>query len=343
MDLSTTYLGLPLHSPLVASASPISKYPDRVKQLEEAGIAAVVMYSFFEEQAIHESLELDYFLNRGTESFAESLSYLPDVGNYSIGSEVYLNNLHQLKQAVSIPVIASLNGITPGGWIHHARELEQAGADALELNIYNLPTDLDMTASDLEDQYIALVEQVRAEVKLPIAVKISPFFTALPNFVQRLAASGVQGVVLFNRFYQPDFDLELLDVRPHLVLSSSHDVRMPLRWVALLYERVAIDFALSSGVHTVEDVLKAMMAGARVSMMASALLQHGAPRVNELLTGLVAWMEEYEYHSIKQMQGSLSQVALGSPAGLERANYIRELASFDEVSFNRRVPGYREP
>jgi dihydroorotate dehydrogenase (fumarate) len=340
VDLSTTYLGLELNNPLVASAGPFSRRISTVKHLEEAGISAIVMYSLFEEQIIHESRELDYFLNRGTEMFPEALSYLPDIGNYSIGPEVYLDNLRRTKEAVSIPVIGSLNGVSTGGWIRYAKLIEQAGADALELNIYYMPTELEITSAQLEDTYVALVGDIRKSISIPIAVKLSPYFTALPNFAKRLADAGADGLVLFNRFYQPDFDLQNLEVVPHLVLSNSNEMRLPLRWIALLYGQVDVDFALTSGIHASEDVLKAMMAGARVSMMTSALLQHGVGRVQGLLSNIRYWMEEYEYDSIRQMQGSMSQQAVRQPGAFERANYIRELSSFEDDGYDRGLPTY---
>jgi dihydroorotate dehydrogenase (fumarate) len=331
-------MGLELKNPLVASASPMSRRISTVKNLEEAGISAIVMYSLFEEQILHESLELDYYLSKGTETFAEALTYLPDIGNYSIGPEVYLDNLHKLKEAVSIPVIGSLNGISTGGWIHYAKMIEEAGADALELNIYYLPIDPDITSTQLENDYVTLVRDVCTSVTIPVAIKLSPFFTALPNVVRRVEEAGAKGLVLFNRFYQPDFDLANLEVVPHLVLSNSNEMRLPLRWIALLYGQVQADMALSTGVHSSEDVLKAMMAGAKVSMMASALLEHGIGRIQGLLSNIRYWMEEYEYESIKQMQGSMSQQAVAEPGALERANYIKELSSFGRDGFDRGIP-----
>jgi dihydroorotate dehydrogenase (fumarate) len=340
VDLSTTYLGLELNNPLVASAGPFSRRISTVKHMEDAGISAIVMYSLFEEQIIHESRELDYFLNRGTEMFPEALSYLPDIGNYSIGPEVYLENLRRTKEAVSIPVIGSLNGVSTGGWIRYAKLIEQAGADALELNIYYMPTEIDITSAQLEDTYVTLVSDIRQSISIPIAVKLSPYFTALPNFAKRLADAGADGLVLFNRFYQPDFDLQALEVVPHLVLSNSNEMRVPLRWIALLYGQVKADFALTSGIHASEDVLKAMMAGANVAMMTSALLQHGVGRVQGLLSNLRYWMEEYEYESIRQMQGSMSQQSIGQTGAFERANYIRELSSFEDDGYDRGLPTY---
>ncbi len=328
-DLTTTYLGLQLKNPLVASASPLSKKVDTVRRLEDAGAAAVVMYSLFEEQIAHESYELDHYLNRGTHSYAESLSYFPDLDHYNLGPEPYLEHLHRIKQAVSIPVIGSLNGVSSGGWVEYAYKIEQAGADALELNIYYLPTDVDLSGAELEDVYVKLVGDVRERVKLPIALKLSPFFTALPNMARRFVEAGANGLVLFNRFYQPDFDLEELEVVPNLELSTSHELRLPLRWIALLYGRIQADFALTSGVHTAQDVLKAVMAGASVAMMTSTLLENGVGRLMHILTDLQEWMEEHEYESIAQMKGSMSQRAVAEPAAFERANYMKALNSFD--------------
>jgi dihydroorotate dehydrogenase (fumarate) len=328
-DLTTTYLGLQLKNPLVASASPLSKKVDTVRRLEDAGAAAVVMYSLFEEQIAHESYELDHYLNRGTHSYAESLSYFPDLDHYNLGPEPYLEHLHRIKQAVSIPVIGSLNGVSSGGWVEYAHKIEQAGADALELNIYYLPTDVDLSGAELEDVYVKLVGDVRDRVKLPIALKLSPFFTALPNMAKRFVEAGANGLVLFNRFYQPDFDLEELEVVPNLELSTSHELRLPLRWIALLYGRIQADFALTSGVHTAQDVLKAVMAGASVAMMTSTLLENGVGRLMHILTDLQEWMEEHEYESIAQMKGSMSQRAVAEPAAFERANYMKALNSFD--------------
>ncbi len=329
-DLTTTYLGLQLKNPLVASASPLSKKMDSVRRIEDAGAAALVMYSLFEEQITHDSQELDHYLERGTHSFAESLSYFPDLNYLNLGTEPYLEHLHKIKQEVSIPVIGSLNGISSGGWVEYAHRIEQAGADALELNIYYLPTDPDITGAELEDDYVQLVRDVRAKVKLPIAVKLSPYFTALPNLAKRIVAAGADALVLFNRFYQPDFDLEELEVVPNLVLSTSHELRLPLRWIAILYGRIQADFALTSGVHTAQDVLKAMMAGANVAMMTSTLLENGVGRIMHILTDLQEWMEEHEYESIEQMRGSMSQQAVTEPAAFERANYIKALNTFDQ-------------
>ncbi len=329
VDLSTTYLGLQLKNPLVASASPISKKLDGIRSLEDAGASAVVMYSLFEEQIVQESLALDYYLSQGTDTYAEAITYFPDLQHYNIGPEAYLNLIQQAKQAVNIPIIGSLNGVSTGGWVDYAKKIEQAGADALELNVYYIPTDLSLSSQELEQTYVDLVKDVRAQIHIPLAVKLSPFFTALPNLCSRLVQAGAGGLVMFNRFMQPDLDIETLEVTPNLVLSSSSELRLPLRWIAILYGRIQADMALTSGVHTAQDVLKAAMAGASVSMMTSALLQSGVKHIGEVLGDIHTWMEKFEYQSIQQMKGSMSQRAVAEPAAFERANYMKALTSFD--------------
>jgi dihydroorotate dehydrogenase (fumarate) len=330
-DLSTTYLGLNLKNPLVASASPLSKNIDRARKLEEAGVSAIVMYSLFEEQIIHESLELDHYLTRGTDSFAEAMTYLPDGGTYSVGPEKYLNQVAGLKKALKIPVIGNLNGVSKGGWTKYAKQIQDAGADALELNLYYIPTDLDLTAQELENAQVELVAEVKSAISIPLAVKLSPYITALPNFARRIVEAGANGLVLFNRFYQPDFDLDNLKIVPSLDLSTSVELRLPLRWISILYGKVNADFALTSGVHTANDVLKTMMAGAKVAMMASNLLRNGEQVIPSMLSELEIWMKEREYVSIKQMQGSMSQKSVKEPAAFERANYMNVLNSFRDL------------
>jgi dihydroorotate dehydrogenase (fumarate) len=330
-DLTTTYLGLNLKNPLVVSASPFSKNLDKARKMEEAGASAIVMHSLFEEQIIHESLELDYFLTRGTDSSAESMSYFPDSDKYLVGPEKYLNQVTALKKALKIPVIGSLNGVSKGGWTKYAKQIQDAGADALELNLYYIPTDLDLTAQELEKAQVELVAEVKSAITIPLAVKLSPFITALPNFVRRIVEAGANGLVLFNRFYQPDFDLEEMKIVPNLDLSNSAEMRLPLRWVSILYGRVNADFALTSGVHSAVDVVKSMMAGAKVTMMASALLQGNENVIPTMLTELDAWMKEREYSSIKQMQGSMSQKAVKEPAAFERANYMAALNTYRDL------------
>lgn len=329
VDLSTRYLGLELKNPLVASASPLSKKLDGIRRLEDAGVSAVVMYSLFEEQIVHESLALDHYLTRGSDSFAEALTYFPDLGRYNVGPEGYLELIRKAKESVGIPIIGSLNGVSSGGWIEYARLIQEAGADALELNLYYLPTDPALTAAELEANYVGLVADIHKQIRIPLAVKLSPFFTALPHFAQQMVQAGAKGLVLFNRFYQPDFDIETLEVVPSLVLSTSEELRLPLRWIAILYGRVAADMALSSGVHTGQDVIKALMAGAKVAMTTSALLKHGLKRAGEILQEMQAWMEIFEYQSVQQMIGSMSQQAVAEPAAFERANYMKALLTYD--------------
>ena len=328
IDLTTTYLGLTLKNPFVASSSPFTEKLETVKQMEEAGVAAVVLPSLFEEQIINESWKLHNDLSRGAESFAEALTYLPDTGRYSIGPEKYLDKLNRTKNSVNIPVLGSLNGVTTGGWVDYAKKIEDAGADALEINLYDVVTDPDLTSGQVENTHVTLVRDIRAQVKIPIAVKLSPFYTSLPNFAQRLEEAGADGLVLFNRFYQPDFDLEELEVVPNLVLSNSNELRLPLRWVAILYGRVSVDFGLTGGVHTATDLIKSLMAGACTSMVTSELLLHGVNRISEILADMQSWMEEHEYESVRQMIGSMSQTAVGDPTAFERANYMRVLSSY---------------
>jgi dihydroorotate dehydrogenase (fumarate) len=331
MDLSTTYLGLKLKNPLVASASPLSKKIGQAQQLEEAGIAAIVMYSLFEEQIIHESLELDYFLTRGRNSSPEAISYLPDTGTYAIGPAAYIEHLTALKKAVHIPVIGSLNGVSKGGWVEYARRMQEGGADALELNLYYIPTDADLSAPDIESAQVELVAAVKANLSIPLAVKLSPYYSSLPHFARRLTEAGADGLVLFNRFYQPDFDLEALEVIPNLDLSTSSDLRLPLRWISILHGQIKADLALTGGVHTAQDALKVMMAGAKVAMMASNLLHNGPRAVPSMLNEMGWWMQRHEYESIQQMQGSMSRQSVAEPAAFERANYMRVLNSWREL------------
>jgi dihydroorotate dehydrogenase (fumarate) len=328
-DLSTTYLGLKLKNPLVAGAAyPLSENVDKAKRLEDAGISAIVMYSLFEEQIVHESLELDHYLTYGAESYAEATSYYPQTDRFKLKAETYVDAVARIKQAVSIPVIGSLNGVSSGGWIKYARDMEKAGADALELNLYYLPVDPVITGGELEDNYVELVRDVCKSVKIPVSVKLSPFFTAIPNVAKRLVDAGARGLVLFNRFYQPDFDLDELAVVPNLVLSNSNELRLPLRWTAILYGRVNADLALTSGIHTSLDAIKATMAGASISMLVSELLQKGLGRVKAIQDEMTQWMVEHEYESISQMKGSLSQHNVKEPAAFERANYMKVLGSF---------------
>jgi len=327
VDLTTRYMGLTLKNPIVPAASPLTASADGIRQLEEAGAAAVVMHSLFEEQITLESHQLDHFLTHGTESFAEAVTYFPDLGTYKVGSETYLEQIRRAKETVGVPIIGSLNGVSAGGWTKYAHMIEQAGADALELNIYYIPTDPMLSGTAVEQMYVDVVRQIRQTVAIPIAVKLSPYFSSTAHMAKQLAENGANALVLFNRFYQPDLDLERLEVTPHLVLSNSNELRLPLRWAAILYGRVPVDLAITSGVHTHEDVLKAMMAGARVTMLASALLEKGMGRIGEMLDDMQRWMEEHEYESVQQMQGSMSQKHVAEPAAFERANYIKVLGS----------------
>lgn len=328
MNLTTHYLGLTLKSPIVPSASPLSYTLDGIKKMEDAGAAAVVMYSLFEEQILQESLQLDHYLTYGTQSYSEALDYFPEPESFNVGPDQYLDRLARAKAATDIPIIGSLNGVSSGGWIKHAKLIEEAGADALELNIYYIPTDPGMTGAAVEEMYVNDVKEVKKNVNIPVAVKIGPHFSSTANMAYRLAAVGADALVLFNRFYQPDFDLDQLEVVPHLVLSNTYELRLPLRWVAILYGRVQTDFAITSGIHTHIGVLKAMMAGAKVAMMASELLQNGVRRIGEIENEMRVWMEEHEYDSVEMMQGSMSQQYVAEPAAFERANYMKVLKSW---------------
>jgi dihydroorotate dehydrogenase (fumarate) len=328
IDLTTGYLGLKLRTPLVASSSPLCKDIANILRLEDAGASAIVLHSLFEEQITAESGVLDRYLSEGTESFGEALSYFPEMTSYNLGPDPYLNHLRKAKESCDVPVIASLNGVSSGGWIRYAQLMEQAGADALELNVYYLPTDLEMTGEKVEEMYSDLVSHVKASIRIPVAVKVGAFFTAFANTAKRLDEAGADGLVIFNRFYQPDFDLNALEVVPNLVLSDSSELRLRLHWAALLYNRIRPDIAITGGVHTAEDVVKGMMAGARVTMLTSALLRHGPEYLSKLEEDLGDWMEEHEYKSIQQMRGSMSSQAVTEPAAFERANYMKVLSSY---------------
>jgi len=328
IDLSTNYLGLKLRNPVVISASPLTEKLENFRRLEDAGASAIVMYSLFEEQIEHESENLDNALQSGSDSYYESTSYLPDLRNYHIGPDRYLDLLHKGKSAVSIPVIASLNGKSQGGWVSYAEYMEQAGADALELNIFNVPADATLSSQQLEDNYCQLVHAVRKKVHIPISVKLGPYFSSLANFARRLSEAGADGIVIFNRFYQPDFDLEELEVVPNLVLSSPHELRLRLHWAAILYHQVEMYIGITGGVHDSTDVLKSMMAGGHVAMMTSALLKYGIEHVGVVLAGIERWMEEHEYATIRQMRGCMSMVNVENPTAFLRGNYLKMLGSY---------------
>jgi len=340
IDLSTNYLGLHLKNPVVVSASPLTERLENFPRMRDAGASAIVMYSLFEEQIEAESENIDSALEYGTNSYAESTSYLPDMPKYHIGPDRYLDLLQKAKKSVDIPIIASLNGKSRGGWSRHAQYMEEAGADALELNIFNIPTDPTLSGAQLEDSYVELVRSIRKSIKIPIAVKIGPYFTSLANFARRLSEAGADGLVIFNRFYQPDFDLEELEVTPNLVLSSPHELRLRLHWAAILYHQVEIYLAITGGVHDATDVLKCMMAGANVAMMTSALLKYGIEHIGVVLSGMEAWMEEHEYTSIKQMRGSMSLVNVEDPTAFLRGNYLKMLGSYRFGEAGTALPTY---
>jgi len=328
MDLKTSYMGLDLSSPLVPGASPLTGDVDSCKQLEDVGAAALVLPSLFQEQIMHESEEYSRRMTEGTESFSEALTYFPNFDEGFIGPESYLEHIRKVKEAVDIPVIASLNGITTGGWVDYSCLMIEAGADALELNIYFLPTDTNMTSGAVEKLYSSILLETKLAIKAPIAVKISPYFSALANMVKQLDDDGADGVVLFNRFYQPDIDLENLEVVPNLVMSTPFANRTSLRWIAVLFGHIDASLAASQGIHTHEDVLKMVMAGADITQVTACLLKNGIPWLGTMLADLTKWMEEKEYESIEQMKGSLSQKSVADPAAFERANYMKVLHSW---------------
>jgi dihydroorotate dehydrogenase (fumarate) len=328
IDLSTTYLGLHLKGPLVVSPSPLCEDLGTVRKMEDQGAAAVVLHSLFEEQIRVESQHLDRFLSETAESYAEATSYFPDMTAYNFGPDGYLEYLRRVKEAVEIPVIGSLNGATPGGWLEYAKLMQDAGADALELNVYYLPNDPELTGELVERNYCDLVSAVSRSVTIPVAVKLGPYFSAMSNMAQRLEAAGASGLVLFNRFYQPDFDLEALEVVPNLILSNPYELLLRLHWVAVLYNTVKTDLAITGGVHSATDVIKCMMAGANVAMMTSALLRLGVSHIAKTLNEVLLWMDEHEYSSIRQMQGSMSRKKAAQPSAFERANYMKVISSY---------------
>ena len=328
MDLSTSYMGLKLKNPIVPSASPLTESVDSVKGMEDAGAAAVVVYSLFEEQLSHESGELDHYLTHGTESFAEALTYFPETTDFKLGPDEYLEHIAKLKSSVDIPVIGSINGVSKGGWIDFAKKIQDAGADALELNVYYVATDPNKDAADVEKMYIDTLKAVKQNVNIPVAMKLSPYFSSMANMAKKLDDAGADALVMFNRFYQPDFDLEKLEVVPNLKLSTNWELRLPLRWIAILYGHIQANMAATSGIQSHEDVIKVMMAGGDVAMMASELLKNGVGRITHILGEMTKWMEEKEYDSISTMKGSMSQKSVPEPAAFERANYMKTLQSY---------------
>jgi dihydroorotate dehydrogenase (fumarate) len=328
IDLSTHYLGLKLTGPVVVSSTPLSESLDNVRRMEDAGASAIVLTSLFEEQLALESGALDEDLSRGTESFPESLHYLPDLADYRMTHEVYLEYLRQVKSAVSIPILASLNGATAGGWVRYAKDMEKAGADAIELNTYALATDRSQTSRELELQVLDLVENVCRAVKVPVSVKLSQSFTSVPHLVACLEDAGARGVVLFNRFYQPDFDIEALEVRPTLHFSTPSELLPRLHWAAILYGRTNIDIGVTGGVHSAEDVLKSIMAGGSVAMMASAIHIHGIDHIGRVLADILYWLEKREYTSLAETRGCLSRRSVPDTSPFDRGNYIKTLSSY---------------
>lgn len=331
-DLRTTYLGLELANPLIASASPLSGTLDGLLALEDAGASAVVLQSLFEEQIEHHELEVDSILELATDSFPEARNFFPGLDDYNTGPESYLKLIEQAKQRLGIPVIASLNGISLSGWTRYARLIEGAGADAVELNIYFVAADPRAPAAEVEARYLNLVAEVAATTSIPVAVKIGPYFSSLAHMAQRIAGAGASGLVLFNRFLYPDISLSRMRVVPTLHLSSSEECLMPLRWIAILRGQMQISLAASSGIHTANDVVKLLLAGADATMMASALLRRGPAHLRQVIAGLVAWLDEHEYVSVGQMKGSMSQATSPDPAAFERANYMRSLVDFTVAS-----------
>jgi dihydroorotate dehydrogenase (fumarate) len=328
MDLTTTYLGLQLRTPLVASASPLSEDVTTIRRMEDAGISAVVLHSLFEEQIVADQMELHRRLSEPTFSYPEALSYLPEPSDWGLGPDQYLDHVRRAKEAVAVPIIASLNGSSPGGWVEYAALLEQAGADAIELNLYSIPTRPDVSSAQIEDGYVDVVRAVRASVKIPLAVKISPYFTSLANVAKRLEDAGADGLVLFNRFYQADVDLDALEVLPNLLLSTPQALRLPLTWVGILRGQLRLSLAATSGVHWAHDVLKLLFVGADATMLCSTLLRHGVETIERIEAGVSDWLALHEYESVRQMQGSMSQHRSSNPAAFERAQYVKTLHSY---------------
>ena len=329
MDITTNYLGLQLRSPLVVgAAAPLTEDLDNLKRMEDAGAAAVVLHSLFEEQLREERLELQHHLEYGTESFAEALTYFPEPEIFNVDTSEYLKHISEAKKIVNIPIIASLNGSTIGGWTNYAKELEAAGADALELNIYNIPTNMDMTGEQVEQSYISIVQAIKSEVNIPVAIKLSPFFSNMANMSKKLVEAGANGLVLFNRFYQPDINIEELEVITNILLSTPESMRLPMRWIAILYGRLEVDFAATSGVQKGQDVIKMIMAGANITQVVGALLRHGINHLKVIETNMIHWMEEHEYESIAQMRGSMSQINCPDESAFERAQYMKAIQSY---------------
>jgi dihydroorotate dehydrogenase (fumarate) len=328
MDLTTKYMGMKLKNPVVASASPLSQKLDNMRRMEDAGAGAVVMFSLFEEQIRHEDAAVDYFMSYGSESFGEALSYFPRMDDYHVGPDHYLELLRDASGSLDIPVIASLNGVTDEGWINYARKMEEAGASAIELNMFYIPANPAMTGRKVEDLYLDVLQAVKASVQIPVAMKLSPFFSSMANMAAQFDDAGADALVLFNRFYQPDFDLDALEVQTDLVLSTAQEIRLPLLWIAILYGRIRASIGATRGVHSGEEVVKYILAGADVVMTTSALLSNGIEFIGTLLEQTTDWMQRHEYESVRQMKGAMSQRSVSDPTAFERANYIRMLKSY---------------
>lgn len=329
MSLETTYLGMRLKNPLVPSASPLSTEIDNIRRMEDAGASAVVLYSLFEEQIVREKQALEHFMSAASDSYAEALNYFPQPNVYhNLNAESYLDHIRLAKGAVEIPVIGSLNGVSRGGWISYAKEMEKAGVDAIELNVYYVATDPGKSAEEVEQMYLDDLKAVKETVSVPVAIKLGPYFSSFANMAVRLEQAGADGLVLFNRFYQPDIDLESLEVQPSLELSNSFEKRLPLRWLAILRPHLNASLAATTGIHNAEDVVKMLLVGADVTMLASALLQNGIDYLTRVMQNLLRWMEENEYESVKEMQGAMSSASVADPAAFERANYIRVLQGY---------------
>jgi len=328
MDLTTTYMGLNLKHPVVASASPLSASIDGIKRLEDGGVSAIVMFSLFEEQIRQEQAAFDHLTDAGTDSFAESLSYFPAIEEYHVGPNHYLELLRGASEATDVPIIASLNGVTNTGWIEYAKEMQEAGADGIELNVFYIPADIEVTGREVEQRYLDIIKSVKDAVSIPVAVKLSPFFSAMGDMAKQFVDAGADALVLFNRFYQPDFNLEKLEVMPDLELSSPSEIRLPLMWIAILHGRINASLGATRGVYTATEVVKYIMAGADAVMTTSALLRKGVGYAETLVSDLATWMERRDYESIAQMKGSMSQMKVADPSAFERANYIKVLESY---------------
>jgi len=332
MDLTTNYMGMKLRNPLIASASPLSARIDAIRQMEDAGSAAIVLHSLFEEQVAHEADELEHYLQYGADRFAESLTYYPDVGEFRLGPEEYLDHIRLAKEAVDIPIIGSLNGISAKGWVAYAAKMQQAGADAVELNVYYLPTDPKLIGAEVEDVYVSILRSVKEQVSIPLAMKLSPYLSATANMLSRLDEAGADGLVLFNRFYQPDVDVDNLAIAPSLLLSQPFESRLAMRWIAIMYGKLHASLVATGGIHSGRDAAKMILVGADVAMMTSAVLKNGTGHFRTVLAELAEVMERKGYESVAQMRGVLSQEHCAEPAAFERANYMKTLASYGKTA-----------